>query len=225
MFLRWRSVIRQGVDIRPLPGLLRVRRDFLHLGGVYTAFISSSIARQAGGIFLLRIEDTDKLREVPNAVALLASTLQKFGLAWAEGEMVDGCEIGNYGPYRQSLRKASYHGYARDLMRRGLAYPCFATRDELDAISESQRQSGVNPGYYGRWATWRDRAESDVDDALDSGADYIIRFRSHGDENARISFRTCYEDHCNCLRIIRTLCCSRQMDCRRTISRMLSTII
>ena len=162
---------------------------FLHLGGIYSALISSSVARQAGGVFLLRIEDTDKLREVPGAVALLGSTLKKFGLEWAEGETLDGGEIGSYGPYRQGLRKALYHGYARDLMRKGLAYPCFATRDELDAISESQRQAGLNPGYYGRWATWRDRAESDVDKALDSGADYVIRFRSHGDENARISFK------------------------------------
>ena len=97
---------------------------FLHLGGMYQAMINERLAHQSGGLFYLRIEDTDAKRKVEGAEAALIKTLADYQVYFDEGVTADG-EKGSYGPYTQSKRKDIYHVFAKELVKKGLAYPCF----------------------------------------------------------------------------------------------------
>lgn len=158
----------------------------MHIGTIYTALISERIAHRSNGIFYLRIEDTDKKREVAGAQQLIISSLQAFGIACDEGVSLDGSDIGLYGPYIQSKRSEIYKTYVRYMLEQGMAYPCFMTPEELEAMHETQTAKKIRPGYYGEWAAWRDRSESDVADALTEGREYVIRFRSLGDISQKV---------------------------------------
>jgi glutamyl-tRNA synthetase len=168
---------------------------FVHIGGVYVATIDRDIATHSGGRFLVRIEDTDKSREVEGALAQFARAFDYFGLHPDEpgehlGEGVadsagDGARPGAYGPYRQSARHRIYLTYVRELLRQGQAYPCFATRDELAALTARQQAAKVPPGYYGSWAIWRDADPADVVSRLAAGTPYVVRFRAPDDAAGR----------------------------------------
>ena len=129
--------IQKSYPPRFLPAEAMVTRfapsptGFLHIGGVYTALISERFAHQTGGVFYLRIEDTDKKREIPGTAALITSSLVRYGIKIDEGETQSGLEIGSYGPYKQSARVAIYKVYIKFLIERGLAYPCFCTHEVL----------------------------------------------------------------------------------------------
>src|SRR5579863_6409325 len=174
---------------RDLPAGAEVTRlapsptGFLTLGGVYTAIINADIARQTGGIYLVRLEDTDQARLAEGATEQFAEAFAYFSIAPDEDD-----ETGRYGPYTQSARAEIYLTYVRDLLRRGLAYPCFATKQELEEITAQQRAAGARPGYYGRWAIWRDAPEEQVTERLAVGDPYVVRFRSPGIGGARVSF-------------------------------------
>jgi glutamyl-tRNA synthetase len=158
---------------------------FVHIGGLYTALISRRLARQTGGVFYLRIEDTDKKREVDGAEDLIVAALQDWGMPADEGHFAHGEERGAYGPYKQSERKPLYQSFARRLLADGHAYPCFASADELQALREQQQKLKVPPGYYGSWAIWRDRAE--VETALAAGQPFVIRLRSPKDRADKVT--------------------------------------
>ena len=111
---------------------------FVHLGNLYTAIIGERLAHQSGGTFYLRVEDTDAKREVPGAVELVLSAMAYFGITFDEGAAIDG-DSGSYGPYRQRQRKEVYQCFAKALVRRGLAYPCFCTEERLEALHAEQR--------------------------------------------------------------------------------------
>jgi len=100
---------------------------FMHLGGLYTALISERLAHQSGGVFFLRIEDTDRKREVPGALELIINSLTHFGLKLDEGEIAVGQETGAYGPYKQSKRASIYQAFVKQLIVSGQAYPAFET--------------------------------------------------------------------------------------------------
>lgn len=157
---------------------------FVHIGTVYAGLINERIAHQSGGVFILRIEDTDKKREIEGSVEGIISAFNKFGLIYDEGPGVDG----PYAPYFQSERGRIYLGYAIDLLKRGRAYPCFATSDELQAAVKDQQAQKQRPGYYGRWALWRDRSEDEINSALDAGKPFVLRFRSEGSHDKRIQY-------------------------------------
>ena len=156
----------------------------MHIGGLYTALICQDVARQSMGRYLLRIEDTDQAREVPDAAKQFDHAFAHFGVLPDESETAGG----DYGPYVQSQRERIYLCYARELLRRGKAYPCFATKEELTAAAASQREANVPTGYYGRWATWRSASEGDVRAALADGRPYVIRLRSESGPGERISY-------------------------------------
>jgi glutamyl-tRNA synthetase len=160
---------------------------FMHIGAVFTAMFCQRVAAQSGGVYMLRIEDTDKSREVAGAKELIVSQLQAFELTPDEGLQVDGSTIGDYGPYVQSERKNIYLAYAIDLIQRGRAYPCFATNDELNAAVSDQKAKKQRPGYYGEWALWRDRSDADIEAALNSGKSFVLRFKSSGSHDKRIT--------------------------------------
>ncbi|MDX2097864.1 MAG: glutamate--tRNA ligase [Leptolyngbyaceae cyanobacterium bins.59] len=161
---------------------------FFHIGGLYTALISHKLARQSQGVFFLRIEDTDKKREVEGAADLVIQSLRKYGLIPDEGETGPGLEVGQYGPYRQSARVDIYHTFVYRLLLEEKAYACFATPEELEEIRSQQEKEKIRPGYYGPWAIWRNRSQEEVRDALNAGKPYVIRLKSPGDINQRVLF-------------------------------------
>ncbi|QHC31806.1 glutamate--tRNA ligase [Streptomyces sp. HF10] len=155
----------------------------VHIGGIYVAMIDRDLARRSGGVYLLRVEDTDQSREVDGAVAQFGRAFAYFGLSADEQE-----GHGEYGPYQQSARQEIYLTYVRELLRDAKAYLCFATETELADIRSRQEAAKVPTGYYGDWAVWRDADPADVRARLDDGAPYVVRFRSTAAAGARRSF-------------------------------------
>ncbi len=178
---------------RQLPEGAKVTRfapsptGFLHIGNLYGAFTDERLAHTTGGIFYLRIEDTDAKRTVPNGVALIIETLAKLGVCFDEGAVIDG-DNGAYGPYRQSERAEIYQTYAKQLIREGKAYPCFCTEEELEAIRAKQEAEKKTPGYYGEYAVWRDAPIERIEAALADGKPFVLRFRSEGDISHKFKF-------------------------------------
>ena len=179
---------------RELPAEAKVTRfapsptGFVHFGGLFPTRVSERLAHQSGGVFYLRIEDTDAKREVEGAEENLIGTLQNYGIVFDEGALPGGSEKGSYGPYRQSERKAIYHVFAKDLVKRGFAYPCFCTEDELTAIRAEQEAVKADPGYYGKWAVWRDAPIEKITEKLDAGEAFVLRFRSVGNIEHKMKF-------------------------------------
>ena len=179
---------------RDLPAEAKVTRfapsptGFVHFGGLFPTRVSERLAHQSGGVFYLRIEDTDAKREVEGAEENLLGTLQNYGIVFDEGALPGGSEKGAYGPYRQSERKAIYHVFAKDLVKRGFAYPCFCTEDELTAIRAEQEAVKADPGYYGKWAVWRDAPIEKITEKLDAGEAFVLRFRSVGNIEHKMKF-------------------------------------
>ncbi len=162
---------------------------FVHIGGLYTAMVSRDLAHSTGGVYVLRIEDTDQTREVSGADEQFARAFSAFDLVPDEGPAGGpGGVVGDYGPYRQSQRADVYATYVRELMRTGRAYPCFATKEELAEISAAQRTLKLPTGYYGRWAPWRDADDGEVQRRLEAGDPYVVRFRSEGAVGERFAF-------------------------------------
>lgn len=158
---------------------------FIHIGGIYTAVAEERLAHQSGGVYMLRIEDTDKNREKDNGVNEIVDSLAQFGLVHDEGVFNDGEEKGDYGPYMQSNRIDIYHSFAKHLVSVGRAYPSFATSEELDVIRKEQEASKVKPGYYGVWAKDRELSIEEVEEKIKNGVPYVIRLKSLGIESPR----------------------------------------
>ncbi len=116
---------------------------YLHLGGLRTALYTYLFAKKYGGKFILRIEDTDQEREVPGAVDLIYKSLRAAGLDYDEGPDVGG----DYGPYIQTQRRDLYPKYAWELVERGGAYPCFCTREDIDAARKEAEAKGETYKY------------------------------------------------------------------------------
>lgn len=161
----------------------------MHLGNLYGALADERVAHSSeGGVFMLRIEDTDDKREVPGAVEKIIKYLGGFGLGFDEGASENG-EIGEYGPYRQRARAKLYHIVARKLLLEGRAYPCFCTAEELENAHKAQEEEKANFGYFGKWAVHRDM---DIDEAIEqikNGKQFVLRFRSMGNPEKKIKFK------------------------------------
>ena len=113
---------------------------FVHFGGLFPATVGERLAHQSGGVFYLRIEDTDAKREVEGAADALIKTLAHYGVHFDEGAITGG-DKGDYGPYRQSSRADIYHIYAKKLVLDGRAYPVFSTEEQLDAIKAADKKT------------------------------------------------------------------------------------
>jgi glutamyl-tRNA synthetase len=156
---------------------------FIHLGNLYTAFMNQKLSAETGGICILRIEDTDRKREVAGAVETLISSLAHYGVRFDEGVAYDAeadtiSESGRYGPYYQSAREAIYQSYVRRLVCEGKAYPCFLTEEEISEIRTQQEHEKLTPGIYGKWAKYRDLPIQDYAKLLESGRSRVIRFKA-----------------------------------------------
>ena len=137
---------------------------------------------------MLRIEDTDKKREVEHGIDKILEGLQDFGIKIDEGFVSADEEIGAYGPYQQSKRAEVYQTFVKDLVKKGLAYPCFCTEEDLANIRQVQEQEKLLPGYYGKFAKCRDLSFEQIEQNLKDNKPFVMRLRSFGDENKRISF-------------------------------------
>ena len=142
----------------------------LHLGGARTALYNYLFARQTGGQFILRIEDTDRKRLVEGAEQEIYDGLRWLGLQWDEGPDIGGPN----GPYRQSERKEIYQEYGRKLVEMGAAYYCFCTAERLAKVREEQQRRKESPRYDG---TCRNLAPDEAARRIAAGEKYVIRFK------------------------------------------------
>ncbi len=179
---------------RELPQGAKVTRlgpsptGFIHLGNLYGAFVDERLAHQSGGVFYLRIEDTDDKRFVENAVETIISSLSFFGIKFDEGVTADG-DVGAYGDYTQSHRGEIYRCYAKKLLSEGKAYPCFLSEEEITKIREEEEKLKITPGIYAGQSKYREwdkdpAVEAEVLAKLNAGEPFVIRLKSSGTPNA-----------------------------------------
>ena len=180
---------------RKLPNKAEVTRmapsptGFIHLGNLYSALADERIAHRNGGVFYLRIEDTDEKRKVDGAVETVINVLRYFDIEFDEGAGFDDTDPRNaYGPYFQRQRVEIYHTYAKSLVERGLAYPCFCTEEELDKVRAKQEEDKVLTGYYGEYATCRNLSYEEIEANIKAGKPYVLRLRSQGSPDKEITF-------------------------------------
>ena len=161
---------------------------FQHIGGVFAALINERLASQTEGVFYLRIEDTDQKREVEGAIEDTIATMHNFGMDFSEGMTGQNTSKGEYGPYRQSERAEIYKTFAKDLLLKGLVYPCFCTPEELAELREKQVANKITPGYYGEYAKFRNITEEEAIERINNGESYILRLKSPGNIENRVEF-------------------------------------
>ena len=173
---------------------------FVHFGGLFPVMVGERLAHQSGGVFYLRIEDTDAKREVPGAAEGLITTLEHYGIHFDEGAILgpDGRvqDTGIYGPYKQSLRAPIYHVYAKKLVAEGKAYPVFTTEEELEALKQADKKAEIKSVDWEAEAAAR-KAEmlshreftmEDVEANLAAGNPWVLRLLSDGDGEKKITF-------------------------------------
>ena len=183
---------------RQLPEGAKVTRfapsptGFVHFGGMFPSTVCERLAHQSGGVFYLRIEDTDSKREVEGAEENIITSYRDLGIVFDEGVSLDEngelVDRGAYGPYRQSDRRDIYRTYAKKLVSEGKAYPCFCTPEELDEARAKQEANKEVPGYYGAAAKCRDLSLERIKENLAQGKSFVLRLRSSGSPDNKIKF-------------------------------------
>ncbi len=161
---------------------------FVHIGGLYQAEIARKLADQTKGVFFVRIEDTDQKREIENGVEQIIDALRDYDLMPDE-TIIDGKDVGNYGPYQQSKRKDIYKAYAKSLIEKGFAYPCFCTPETLNSIREDQEKAKERTGYYGKWTKCRNMPIDMAAEKIKNGESCIIRLKSPGNPDKKIKHK------------------------------------
>jgi glutamyl-tRNA synthetase len=143
----------------------------MHLGGARTALYDYLLAKQTGGQFILRIEDTDRKRYVPGAEEELMRGIRWLGMDWDEGPDKGG----PFGPYRQSERKEIYQEYGQKLVELGKAYYCFCTPDRLEKVHQEQIKRKETPHYDG---TCRLIDPAEAEQRVAAGEKHVLRFKT-----------------------------------------------
>lgn len=161
---------------------------FLHTGSLFTSFVDWYYAMQSKGVFYIRLEDTDTKREIVGSGESLIEQLKAFDIIPDEGYISESLEKGNYGPYKQSNRSEIYNTCIKHLIEIGRAYPCFCSAEELQELRQEQESRKEIPGYYGKYAKYRDFPVDKAMEKILAGDPYIIRFKSMGNHNNKISF-------------------------------------
>ncbi len=158
---------------------------FIHMGSLYTAYISSLFAKKNNGVFYLRIEDTDQKRKVENGIENIINDLEKFNINIDESPIIGGL----YGPYIQSERKEIYLSYAKYLVENGMAYPCFCTKEELDEVRKEQESLKERTGYICKWAKCRNLTFEEIKKNIDNEVSYVIRLKAPGNFDKKFEFK------------------------------------
>ena len=159
---------------------------YVHIGGLYQSLVAKMSAKKTGGVFFLRIEDTDQKRKVENGVTDIVNSLKVFDMAPDEGMISETEWTGDYGPYIQSERKEIYKAYAKYMIEQGKAYPCFCTPEQEEERNKLQLDAKIRPGYYGVWAKCRNLTLDEMAEKIKAGVPYVIRFKSTGREDRKI---------------------------------------
>ena len=191
---------------RSLPEGAKVTRfapsptGFVHFGGLFPSTVGERLAHQSGGVFYLRIEDTDAKREVEGAAEGLIKTLAKYGINFDEGAILDEngniSDRGAYGPYKQSMRASIYQTYAKQLVKEGKAYPCFTTEEELEELHSIDKKQEIKN------TDWQAEAEArhaemlkrrqitmeEVEENLKASNPFVLRILADGDPQKKIKF-------------------------------------
>ena len=162
---------------------------FVHIGGLYQSLVAKKMAKQTDGVFFVRIEDTDQKREIENGVSEILTSLKEYDLSPDESLNEDGTDNGNYGPYIQSKRKDIYQAYAKSLLEKGLAYPCFCSAEDLNEIRENQTKAKQRTGYYGKWTRCRNMPVDMAIEKIKNGDSYIVRLKSPGNPDKKIKHK------------------------------------
>ena len=179
---------------RVLPEGARVTRiapsptGYLHLGTLFAALVNRITATSTDGIFFTRIEDTDKKREILGGIEDIIDGLTRFGINIDEGFISGNEQKGNYGPYQQSHREKIYKTFVKELIKQGLAYPCFCTAEELAEVREKQEAQKIRTGYHGEWAKHRNITLDEAKELIEQGKSYVIRLKSPGSEENKVVF-------------------------------------
>ena len=148
---------------------------FLHIGSFMQILINYVYAKNSDGVFYLRTEDTDKAREIENAIEVIFNSLDYYGIMPQEYQYKEKI-VGNYGPYIQSERKEIYHAFIKHLIKIGRAYPCFCSKEDLDTMRSLQEKEKVRPGYYGSYAKCRNLSVDDAIAKIKAGESYRSYF-------------------------------------------------
>ena len=173
---------------------------FVHFGGLFPSMVAERLAHQSGGVFYLRIEDTDAKREVEGAAEGLIKTLSTYGINFDEGAILDEsgkvADHGIYGPYKQSMRGPIYQAFAKKLISEGKAYPCFTTEEELDELQQVNKKEVIKN------TNWQEEAEArrakmlagrnftieEVEEHLKAGHPFVVRILAMGDPEKKTKF-------------------------------------
>ncbi len=198
--------LEQQYPPRDLPEGAKVTRfapsptGFVHFGGLFPSTIGERLAHQSGGVFYLRIEETDAKREVDGAAEGLITTLARYGIQFDEGAVIgeDGsiCDKGNYGPYRQSQRASIYHVYAKKLVSEGKAYPVFTTAQELEALNAVDKKAEIKAKDWHqddseqkeKMRLAREITETEVEEHLKAGDIFVLRLLADGTPEKKVPF-------------------------------------
>ena len=191
---------------RALPEGAKVTRfapsptGFVHFGGLFPSTIGERLAHQSGGVFFLRIEDTDAKREVEGAAEGLIRTLAHYGIHFDEGAVIgeDGkiCDRGAYGPYRQSQRGPIYHVFAKQLVKDGHAYPVFTTKEELEALNAADKKAEIKAKDWHedqseqkeQMLAARNITLEEAEENLRAGNPFVLRLLADGDPSKKTPF-------------------------------------
>ena len=152
---------------------------YVHIGGLRTALYNYLYAKQMGGTYLIRIEDTDQTRFVEGAIEGMIGAMTWAGVVHDEGPFIDAqsnrvIEKGDFGPYIQSNRLDIYKKHALELIEKDHAYYCFCTRERLEEVRDKQKEEGATPKYDGHC---RSLSKVEVDEKLNAGMDHVVRLK------------------------------------------------
>lgn len=161
---------------------------YMHIGNFFPAFISYNLAKQSGGIFYLRFEDTDSKREIKEAKDVIYEVLQKFDVFPDEYQTLDGIDVGNYGPYVQSQRAEIYRAFAKKLVSKGKAFPCFCKKTEGKEDVLQARQTKFDEDDEKEYDPCRDLSFEEIKSHIDNGEKFAIRLKTKNDGSQRIKF-------------------------------------
>ena len=173
---------------------------FVHFGGLFPSTIGERLAHQSGGVFYLRIEDTDAKREVDGAAEGLIHTLAHYGVCFDEGAVIGEngkiCDKGIYGPYKQSQRGPIYHVFAKQLVSQGKAYPVFTTKEELEALNAVDKKAEIKAKDWHEDQTEqrekmlaaRNITLEEVEANLAAGNPFVLRLLADGDPEKKTPF-------------------------------------
>ena len=161
---------------------------FVHIGGIYQSLIARLMTKE-DGVFFVRIEDTDQKREVEGGTKEIIDALCDFDLKPNEYIDENNVNYGDFGPYKQSLRKEIYQSYAKKLLEEGNAYPCFCSPEELEQIRNNQEKAKERTGYFGKWTKCRNMPVDMAIEKIKNGDPYIVRFKSPGNPDKKIKHK------------------------------------